>query len=434
MGLTPRYYPGATYHKSNVFYAPFLPYRTVYQHTTLQANDPVVHYTIGDLQDLERTNNVDFVAQNPPLDNIGRINGRYEPWTTTLQGRSTSPTRFDLSLKDPLVGQTDDFQFPTNKLPTLGWLGRVHRGTPWQTVYMKAPGVALDQWQKWTGNGLIVTNWDGKNSTNYDAELSLPYRDRYIFDLFTVALNDNATRGQMSVNQTSLAGWSAILSGVVAITNDIPDADLANNPFSKSSNTFQIIQPAGTYDVFDKTNYPPLARIVDSINRTRANTNLFPKQVFTHMGDILAVPELTIGAAFTRSTNYLGTYPNGHWTETSPYLNLGNPGTLKVKASNPQDMVTQQQLRAISDSDYERIPQQILSLLRLDQAPRFVVYAYGQALKPAEKSIITSGAYFGLCTNYQVTAEVATRAVIKIEGAPENPRVVVESFNTLPPD
>src|SRR6185503_12232258 len=74
MGLPPRYYPSSAYNKSNVFYAPFLPYRTVYQHTTFQANDPLVHYTVGDLMDLERTNNVDFIPQNPPLDNIGRIN------------------------------------------------------------------------------------------------------------------------------------------------------------------------------------------------------------------------------------------------------------------------------------------------------------------------------------------------------------------------
>jgi hypothetical protein len=71
----------------------------------------------------------------------------------------------------------------------------------------------------------------------------------------------------------------------------------------------------------------------------------------------------------------------------------------------------------------------------MDDNPRFVVYSYGQALKPADRSIYTvSGPYFGLCTNYQVTAEVATRAVVRIDGAPANPHAVIESFHVLPPD
>jgi hypothetical protein len=88
----------------------------------------------------------------------------------------------------------------------------------------------------------------------------------------------------------------------------------------------------------------------------------------------------------------------------------------------------------LSDAVVERIPQQILGLLQGPQKPRFLIYSYGQTLKPAPRSIVTSGAYFGLCTNYQVTAEVATRAVVRIDGAPTNTHAVVESFNVLPPD
>jgi hypothetical protein len=111
------------------------------------------------------------------------------------------------------------------------------------------------------------------------------------------------------------------------------------------------------------------------------------------MGDILAAPELTIA---------------------SPYL-LG--GT-----------------NIVNDAVVERIPQQIMGLLRGGEKPRFVIYSYGQTLRPAEHSIVPSGQFFGLCTNYQITAEVATRAVVRIDGAPRNPHAVVESFNVLPPD
>ena len=38
--------------------------------------------------------------------------------------------------------------------------------------------------------------------------------------MFTTALNDNATRGQLSINQPpNLAAWSAVLSGVIVLTN-----------------------------------------------------------------------------------------------------------------------------------------------------------------------------------------------------------------------
>src|SRR5262249_28094477 len=135
-GLGSLYNPGTTFAKSNAFYAPFVPVRTIYLSTSWQANDPLVHYTVGDLRDLNRTNNVAFVPPNPLLPNIGRINDRYEPWGYSASHGST-PTMFNLAVKDPLVTRSDDWQFPTNKFPNIGWLGRVHRGTPWQTVYLK---------------------------------------------------------------------------------------------------------------------------------------------------------------------------------------------------------------------------------------------------------------------------------------------------------
>ena len=86
--------------------------------------------------------------------------------------------------------------------------------------------------------------------------------------------------------------------------------------------------------------------MVVGINNTRANTNLFPLQVFGHVGDILATPQLT---------------------EQSPFLNLNN--TFQGG---------QQQQYGISDEVYEWLPQQVMSLLR-EGSPRYVIYCYGQA-------------------------------------------------------
>ena len=220
--------------------------------------------------------------------------------------------------------------------------------------------------------------------------MNRPVNDRMLFDMFTTAMNDNATRGQLSVNQTNLAAWSAVLSGVFAITNSSPPTNV-------------IIEPAGAYIA---TNPPPIVRIVNGINNARSATivypgnlasNVFPNAVFGHKGDILATPELTVN---------------------SPFLSTNNPATYPP-----------------SDAVMERIPQQIMGLLSMSHSPRFVIYAYGQTLHPAEHSIYTgSGPFFGLCTNYQVTAETATRAVVRLDGLPENPHLVVEQFNILPPD
>ncbi len=81
----------------------------------------------------------------------------------------------------------------------------------------------------------------------------------------------------------------------------------------------------------------------------------------------------------------------------------------------------------------ERIPQQILSLLKTDE-PRIVIYSFGQSLKPAEHSLVTSGNFYNICTNYQVTGELVTKTILRIEDAPQKPRAVVESYNILPPE
>jgi hypothetical protein len=388
---------------AQVFYAPFDPIRTIYYNTVWQANDPLVHYTVGDLM-LPRTNRYELdVTLNSPINNIRAINPRYEPWTLQTASQSSSPTRFDWGVKDPLITRSDDWDFPTNKFPNVGWLGRVHRGTPWQTVYLKSPPTDLKKWQEWTRNlldpvnyGQVDTNRWAYNTNYSDAELSRPDRDRELFDLFTTSFSESASRGKMSINQTNLPAWSAMLSGVLVMTNAVTDNQLNDDPLLRPTNSWMVVQPAGIYDqTLAPAEWPQVARIVRGINATRATTNF--NGSFKHLGDILAVPQLTV---------------------ESPFLNKGSL----------------QKERALDDAAVERIPQQILGLLKVESAPRFVIYSYGQSLKPANNGVMVSGPYFNLCTNYQVTAEVATKTVVRVEGVPNKPRVIVESYNPLPPD
>jgi hypothetical protein len=78
----------------------------------------------------------------------------------------------------------------------------------------------------------------------------------------------------------------------------------------------------------------------------------------------------------------------------------------------------------------------VLSLLKVEEQPRFAVYVWGQSLKPADRSIVLSGSAFGLCTNYQVTGEVAAKAIVRVDRrvtpTSTNYVTVLESYQLLP--
>ncbi|HLX94702.1 MAG TPA: hypothetical protein VKU37_03060 [Verrucomicrobiae bacterium] len=388
---------------TNAIQAPYTPTATVVQHVSWQANDPLVHYTADDLN-WPGANRLDQSVDNMTNgENIGRLNDRYMPWggNPILTGADQNP--FNLALKDPLVWRSDDWDFPTYELPTVGWLGRVHRGTPWQTVYLKSPDILQQQnaggviigtntWAQWTGDSALASG------QFYDAANTAPVQDRLLFDNFTTAFNDNASRGTLSVNvgasdtnnlQAGLAAWSALLSGVIALSNNAVDATISTNAGMQHANSIAYytsfpVNPAGPGGMGSV-----LGQLVANINQTRTNFVNADGLVgtFEHAGDVLATPALTT---------------------QSPFLNWNDAA---------------QQANGINDEMYEWLPQQVMSLLRVSGTPqspvRYVIYSYGQALKPAPNGIYTGGATlangqsaFGMVTNYQVVAEAATRTVL----------------------
>lgn len=366
--------------------APFSPAIKLLHQKSWQANDPLVNRTVWDLEDPARTN---LIERLPPLfvidaerSNIGKINQRYRPWQRGLYS-SGDATDFDPSLKDPQIRSSDDWDFPTNALPTIGWLGRVHRGTPWQTVYLKSlppdPAAAAGtarQWYRWSGHP--IWRWPG----DLIPLGTHPTNDWRILDLFTTAFDDNASRGLLSVNQSGLAAWSAVFSGVPILTNQVAGTNVSPH----------IIEP----------NTPELRAVVDGINFARS---LRPAARFNTLGEVLSAPELTLA---------------------SPYLRM-DPSQNGIPA----------------DAVVERIPQMTLGLLRTDE-PRFVVLAYGQSLRPAPASVVTDfGPYFQMPTNYSITGEYVTKTLMRLEQVFEpDPvtgmgrfriRAVKESYNEVPP-
>jgi hypothetical protein len=320
-----------------------------------------------------------------------------------LSALNVVPVTNNYACKDPQAQGSDYWDFCTNMYPTVGWIGRVHRGTPWQTVYLKDADltkayttaglatnyVGTNTWANWTGD--VITNYLGQY---IDAANSAPIQDRLLFDIFTTRFNDNSVRGALPVNQTHLAAWSAVFSGMVTLSNDNKYAYAA----LPVNYTNLIMNPAGVNGanslLWQLVNGP------GGINETRANTNLFPYQAFTHAGDILATPQLT-----TNSLN----------------LGISTPGY-------------QQMNYGINDELYEWIPQHMMGLVRATDQ-RYVLYCWGQALRPAPNGTVLSGANALLVTNYQVVAESAIRAVIRVDNAnTPTPHAVVESYNVLPPN
>ena len=175
---------------------------------------------------------------------------------------------------------------------------------------------------------------------------------------------------------------------VLSNINPNPHPSVLGRP----ATTYFPINPAGIFGAKSA-----LGTLVSSINQTRSQ---FPNAGFAHAGSILAAPALT---------------------EYSPFLNLsGN-----------------QRASGISDELYEWIPQQMMGLVRYGD-PRYVLYCYGQALRPAPNAMVTAGTYVGMYTNYQVVAETAVRAVIKVDkhiaGNGTNYSTSVKTFNVLPAD
>ncbi|MGZ8939504.1 MAG: hypothetical protein ACXW32_09870, partial [Limisphaerales bacterium] len=397
--------------------APFTPTRHIVHAQSWQVNDPLVHYMFGDLRvDPLNANPQEFDAQvsaNVTNWNIGDLNRRiYHPWGIT----NDNTFAFNVGLADPGIRSSDDWEFlPTttnrNHFPNIGALGQIHRGTPWQTMYLKSFYRTVNGTNDYFAHPSVWYNWAGTMGTH-------PTRDWRLLDVFTTTPNENAARGLLSVNQTNTAAWSAVLSGTIAAVNDLrrPSLSERNTGFRKED----AYRPA-TIDPAT----PEIAEIVRSINEARTNqqdiirnpdpnsnrnmpfvpilrTNSLvrrPADVFRTMGEVLSAPALSVQSPFLRRD------------------------ALEVQA-------------AWTDRAVEYIPQQILSLLQRDE-PRFVVYAFGQSLKPAPRSLTTDPNFYHMCTNYQITGEVITKTTFRVEGRPRDPsdplRPVVEKYEILPP-
>ena len=242
MGLPfdPSFPPNQVTPRGLTIQAPFTPTRIIALSTTWEANDPLIHHTTRDMEDLYRTSVASRIWRKPPGPGqvslpppgtiyspgyastvamaknnypVGAIlnppllglNRAYMPWGRGLNRdgsaivvSNTTPAAYDLRLKDPGVWGSDSWDFPQRKFANLGWIGRVHRGTPWQTFYLKSDAPNPTNWFFWA------------RSTE-----TMPTNDWRLVDIFSTAINADATRGLISINQTNTAAWAAALGGTL---------------------------------------------------------------------------------------------------------------------------------------------------------------------------------------------------------------------------
>jgi hypothetical protein len=269
---------------------PFTPTRTVCVYYTWQANDPLVHYTLPDLTDLiDYSNNVqtNWTSTNLILGYLGQLNRRYNPWGGALFPVN-GDYNYNLTLMDPLATSSDQWNFPAGSL-SFASIGSVHRGTPWQTVYLKSAPVDPMLWQKWTGN-LSPT----------DAAASQPVNDWHLVALLAPLLNPVDPRQLASANQPD---YTPLLDGMTVVTNADPPAYLVMT-----------------------SNSPQAAIIAASISALRATQ---PGGIFTNLGDVLGAPGLSVA---------------------SPWLNIDDP-TNPVSVSDADYELVPSQLLALLRND-----------------------------------------------------------------------------------
>jgi hypothetical protein len=414
------------------------------------ANDPFVHYTKEDLQPggvvythpegywkffsdvyAERRPSIFLGIQMErgffdipgSRTNIGIPVRAYSPWgdlSANLGFGALSPTlALDMAYKDPLVTDSAAWSFPTpnNAFASIGQLGRIHRGTPWQTVYLKSSIANIEgEGDEHIGDRHHWKWWSGSYGTH-------PTNDWALLDTFSTALTENAGRGQIGVNQTNLSAWSAILSGVPALRR-------LNNDGNNLVAT--VLDPAGG-------NGAAFVHKIVAGYSTNGPNGLFRRGIasgFVHTngwpGDSLVTVTGPDGKPLTlpKARRSLPRFRSVGEICSVETLSVGSPLLENVE----YDETNPGRFRPVSDEVVERIPQQILSLLKAEE-PRYVIYAWAQTLKPAPGAVVTApGPFFGLSTNYVVTGEFATKTVLRFEGALSTNAPVTQTLRSVVED
>lgn len=258
------FYLGLPGNTNLVAQVPFTPIARYKQHLRWQANDPLAHSLTADLTYMDWSNGVQFVSLKLPLPvptNLGYLNNRYRPWGgNPAYDPAYDANAYNLAIKDPLVSSSDRWLFPNAEPLSIPMLSHVHRGTPWQTIYLKANAIQDTTWRNWTGN------YDAD-----DAQHTQPLRDGLLVSLINSLINTNHPHRLVSVNEPNTNVLLATFDGIVALTNATPNGE-------------PVVMTADS---------PQAAVFAEAIRVARANQ---PNQRFTNLESVLAIRELSVAS------------------------------------------------------------------------------------------------------------------------------------------
>jgi parallel beta-helix repeat protein len=167
---------------------------------------------------------------------LSDVNGRYKPWGGRTGG-SSDPADYDTRLKDADVRSPDAWKFPVMDRVNLRWLDQIHRGTPWQTIYLNAAGASSAAWEKHRGTA--------------DSAATHPTNDWRMVDLFlrgAIVSGSIEPAGPVLANNAFVANTALGQGGgIYIVSNSAPT--IINN-----------IIAAGSSGVFSCDAVPPAPR------------------------------------------------------------------------------------------------------------------------------------------------------------------------------
>lgn len=242
--------------------APFSPVARMIVQKTWRANDPLAHSHTADLAVGINTNRQYFMPFVPGTNiwpaSIGRLNEEYSPWAGNPLS-SSFPEFDNRTIKDPGVYGTDWWSFPSNAPLAIDWIGRIHRGTPWQSIYLKADGA--DEFEWWQSRGDLRAH---------------PTNDWRMAALLAELFNTNDVRTWTSINTTNLSVWTDTFSGLRTLTNTTSEP-IFWEPVLYETNIMDAASPQ-------------ITNILAGIHRRRTS---MPGQYFPDVAAFLATPELS---------------------------------------------------------------------------------------------------------------------------------------------
>ena len=386
--------------------------------------------------------------------NLGRQNAATQPWGVG---------KMDSALKDPGVVNHREWRFPDmarGGLKNSGWLGLVHRGTPWQTLYMKAkrPGILQVSGFDQVDGFLTIMAHGLKNGDRVQLGGKCPQTwavptninpvnvdnngDIIAGDIagFVEVLDPNRIRLQFSGDPLNWNAGQSVLSGYNAapITAGLEIQDLqswqdwAGSMETLPANDRRLIEVFGEPGANNKW-----GRVDVNSDKRAVWAGILcglsvPQWAHpSNQNGIQRIPGANEGAS--EPANWRVDFNDGKWVSLVKAINevrgegmfTRTTDILGVSELSDLSPYSVQGLTGVDELDLERLPHQMLSMLKTGGPSYYQLYVFVENIKPsrtlklAEDNESSGIDAQGNVLNYETTKQMATRQLVRFFEAEE---------------